>query len=114
MKDKNRNTLHWILGIPAVIFILVFAYVPLSEFVIVTLDKGNAGRPIGVSEIWFMSTRTIFLFFNLIYGTINAFFFLVALSYLLRKNSPNLIITFGIFFSFFFFVILLSGNWMIN
>lgn len=114
MAEKNRNILHWFLGIPAVFFILVFAYVPLSEFVLVLFAEGNAGRPIGASEIWFMSSRTIFLLFNLIYGAINAFFFIVALIYLLKKNSPNLLITFGIFFSFFFFVMLLTGNWMLN
>lgn len=112
MKDTKNMLLHWIIGTLALMFIFVFASIPMSEFFIVIFSDGNANRPIGESGIWFFASRNIFLIFNLLYGLINTTLFILGLKYLIRKQSANLLITFSIFFSIFFFLLLLTGNWL--
>lgn len=112
MNNNQTMLLHWIIGTLAVIFILFFAFIPMSEFIIVLFSDDNAGRAIGKNPIWFMSSRTVYLTFNLIYGIANSVLFLLSLLYLIRKQSANLLITFAVFFSIFFFFLLLTGNWL--
>jgi hypothetical protein len=114
MEKKKNSILHWILGIPAFLYILLFTYIPISEFFIVLFASDNADRPIGESEIWFYGSRTVFLIFNLIYGIINIVFTYFAGKYLIKKESASLLITFAIFFSLFFFLFLITGDWLQN
>jgi hypothetical protein len=112
MSINKTYIFHWLLGVPAVFFILVFAYVPISEFLIVFFSENNANRPIGNSQIWFMTSRSIFLIFNFLYGTINTVLLLFSVRFLIKKDSSGLLIVFAIFFSLFFFLFLLTGNWL--
>lgn len=112
MSTNKTYIFHWLLGIPAVLFILVFAYIPISEFILLILSNDNEGRPIGESPIWFMRSREIFLLFNFFYGAINLILLIYSVKYLIKKDSSGLLIIFSLFFSLFFFIFLITGNWL--
>jgi hypothetical protein len=112
--------LHWILGIPAVLFILVFVYVPLSQFYDKAINQNWAiwqerrQAALQMREVpWIFSSEQSFLYITLAIGLMNLAIGCFAIFFLLKRKSFNLLFTFMVFFSLYFFVMFLSGNWMI-
>ncbi|MBE2187932.1 MAG: hypothetical protein KGZ71_05545 [Desulfobulbaceae bacterium] len=109
------NFLHWLLGVPAVIFILLFTILPLYE----AIDKIFMTSEIFISIVsekhlqpWFFETRETYIFANLVYGILNATFLAFSTIYLYKKKSVDLLIAFMIFLGFHFLVLFLAGNWL--
>jgi hypothetical protein len=111
----NGNFLHWLLGVPAIMFILLFTILPLYEaidkifmpteaFMSIVFEKNL--RP------WIFYSRETYIFANLFHGILNAVFLTFSTIYLYKKKSVDLLIAFMIFLGFYFLVLFLAGNWL--
>ncbi len=107
--------IHWFLGVPAVLFVGLFTYLPLYEFVDKSLmTPEDFMRTVFEKNLqpWIFYSREVYIFANLFLGIINAIMFFFVAKFLINGKSIDLLIAFMLFFGIFFLVLLIAGNWL--
>lgn len=107
--------LHWFLGVPAVLFVGLFTFLPLYEVVDKLLMSSEDFMRIVFEknlQPWIFYSRETYILANLFLGIMNSVMLFFTAKFLIKGKSIDLLITFMLFFGIFFIVLLVAGNWL--